>query len=85
MRFDSEVPINQRPQRFDFGKQTKEIFDSAFFGIGQDMGVETSFNKESFSESINLNNALEELGFASVAIKTLEKAKHKVAMKLYIK
>ena len=85
IRFDSEVRFAERPERFDFGPQVrKQIFDSVFFIYGQDAGVETSFNKKDFSESINLSNTFDEYGFGSVAIKTLENAKHKIAMKVNV-
>ena len=66
-------------------REVKEIFDSIFFSIGMDQGVETSFTKDLFQESINLNDSFEELGFASVCIKTLQNAVHNVAMRVHLR
>lgn len=45
--------------------------------------MEATFNQATFEESIAFNNSFEELGFGSICIKTLAKAKHKIAMRVY--
>ena len=46
IRFDSSTHFKEQPHVFDFDEDTcKEIFDSVFFSIGLDNGVNTSFTK----------------------------------------
>lgn len=71
VRIDSHVPIDRLQEVELPENQRREILDSCFFGISQDAGVETSFNKEEFTESITLNNGFEECGYGCVVIKTL--------------
>lgn len=47
------------------------------------MGIETSFNKKAYDESILVSNSFDEVGFGSIAIATLSKARHQVGMRVY--
>lgn len=47
------------------------------------MGIETSFNKKAYDESILISNSFDEVGFGSIAIATLSKARHQVGMRVY--
>ena len=42
------------------------------------MGIETSFNKKAYDESILISNSFDEVGFGAIVITTLVKAKHNV-------
>lgn len=74
-----EEPFQYQPTN----DEIKDIFDSTFFSISAVSAVEATFNQATFEESIALNNSFEELGFGSICIKTLAKAKHKVAMRVF--
>lgn len=83
VRFDSHVRMEEPYQYEPTVDEVKEIFDSTFFSISTVSAVEATFNQATFEESIAFNNSFEELGFGSICIKTLAKAKHKVAMRVY--
>lgn len=83
VRFDSHVRMEEPYQYEPTTEEVKDIFDSTFFSISVVSAVEATFNQATFEESIALNNSFEELGFGSICIKTLAKAKHKVAMRVY--
>ena len=59
------------------------IFDSTFFNVASRIGVETSFNRKAFDETIVLSNSFDEVGFGAIVITTLVKAKHNVGMRVF--
>jgi len=83
VRFDSHVRMEEPQLYRPTAQEAKEIFDSTFFSISRENGVEATFNQSTFEESITLNNSFDEIGFGTICIKTLQKAKHKVAMRVY--
>lgn len=61
------------------------MFDSTFFQVSQSMGIETSFQKKSYDESIFISNSFDEVGFGAISIATLVKAKHDVGLRVFPK
>lgn len=56
VRFDAFIQITKPEIYRPSQPQVKEIFDSTFFSVSLDMGVQAAFNNN-FEESISLNNA----------------------------
>ena len=84
VRIDSHVEMSRpNPIRIPPLK-CKEIFSSVFFEISEDMGLYLNLSRQKVPlELISINDNFEELGFGSIAIKTLEKADFKIAMKVF--
>ena len=66
-------------------QEIRTIYDSSFYHISQNFGIETSLRHDSYDESITFSNSFDEIGYGVICIKTLVHARHKVAMRIFPK
>jgi hypothetical protein len=57
VRFDSHVKITQPELYYPSKKEYFEIFNSTFFSISREDALEATFNRQTYDESIALNNS----------------------------